>query len=144
MNPPVPPDEIDNITGLFNFFDTVPGASPAVRPILNNFNTFPLCLAFTVGSLDDSARDTLMYSVNSPLLVAGRTIELNIGGSRVTFNQNVTGDLSRAQVCLDGSNAVLYLDCGQVQSLPFTVTAPISSIGVLGEAVTLANSYSVS
>lgn len=146
VNPPIPPDDIDNVTqsGLFNFFDTVPGSSPGDRRIVNNFNTFPLCLGFTVGNLDDSVRDTLMYSGSSPLLVAGRTIQLNIGGSQVSFNQNVTGDLSRAQVCLDGSNAVLYLDCGQVQSLPFTVTAPITSIGVLGEAVTLINSYSVS
>lgn len=144
VNPPVPPDEVSNITGQFNFFDTVPGANLAERRILNNFNTFPLCLAFTVGDLDEPARDTLMYTATSPLLVAGRTIELTIGSNRVVFNRNITESLSRAQICLDGSNAILYLDCNQVQSFPFTVTDPITSIGVLGEARTLANSYSVS
>ena len=141
------PDDVpDNETQLFNLFDTIPGANPAERPLRNGFNTFPLCLAFTVGNVDDLSRATLMYSgASSPLLIAGDTIELRIGGSSVSFNQNVTSSvLTRAQICLDGSNAILYLDCEQVQSRPFTVTAPLTTIGVLGVPITLQNLYSVS
>jgi hypothetical protein len=144
VNPPVPDDAANNETGLFSFIDTVPGGDLAVRRIVNAFNTFPLCLAFTVGNLDDANRDTLMYSLNSPLLVAGDTIELTLGSSQVTFNRNVTSGFTRAQICLDGRNAILYLNCEEVQRFPFTVSSAITSIGVLGEAITLNNPYSVS
>lgn len=139
------PDTPNNVTGLLDLFDIVPGTSTE-RPLRNGFNTFPLCLAFTVGNVDDSSRATLMYSsASDPLLIAGDTIELRIGGNSVSFNYNVTSTtLTRAQICLDGSNAILYLDCTEVQRYPFTVTAPLTSIGVLGVPFSLQNPYSVS
>ena len=140
-------DEVDNTTRQFSFFDTIPGGNLAERDIRNTFTSVPLCMAFTVGDIADPNRDTLLYSQgSSPLLVAGNTIELTVGGDTAVFNRNVTVDFSRAQVCLDGTNAMLYLDCEEVQRIPFTVSSsrPINSIGVIGTPFTLQNSYSVS
>ena len=143
----LPDDEVSNTTRLFSFFDTVPGANPAERDIRNTFTSVPLCVAFTVGDVDPN-RDTLLYSQSSsPLLIAGDTIELTVGGETAVFDRNVTAvDFSRAQVCLDGTSALLYLDCREVQRIPFTVSSsrPINSIGVIGTPLTLQNTYSVS
>ena len=143
---PTNTDQPDNTTGLFELFDSIPGSNPGVRPLRNNINTFPFCLAFTVGNLEDTARDTLMYAApNQPLLVAGETIELMIGTQRVTFNRNVSDSITRAQICLNGTYAVLYIDCTEVQRLPFNPPAAgLQSIGVIAEPFSLANPYSVS
>ena len=144
----LPDDVPSHTTGLFSFFDTVPGTNPAERDIRNTFTSVPLCVAFTVGTSDlDPDRYTLLYSgPSSPLLVAGETIELTVGGRTAVFNYNITASGSRGQVCFDGTSAILYRDCEEVQRIPFTVSSsnPINSIGVLGTPLVLENAYIVS
>ena len=139
------PDTPDAQTGLFDLVDNVPGARPDIRPLFNNLNGFPVCLAFTVGEVRNTSAATLMYAGGQPMLSTGNTIELSLGGASVTFNYDITTtSLTRAQICLDGSNAVLYVNCTQVQSQPFAPRTTVTAIGVIGEPFSLNNPYSVS
>ena len=146
-NPPVPDDQTLAGTQLFHFFDSIPGSQPSERPLFNNFDSFPLCIAFTVGDIRNESLGTLMYANTQPMLTLGSTIQLSIGGASADFNLDVTAVTpTRTQICLDGSNAFLYVNCQQVQSVPFQLSSSdaVSIIGVIGEITTLNNPYSVS
>lgn len=142
---PEPPDSPNALTGLFDLVDTVPGARPDIRPLFNNLNGFPLCLAFTLGEIMNISATPLMYANGEAMLSIGNTIELSLGGASVTFNYDIAATLpTRAQICLDGSNAVLYINCTQVQSQPFAPRTTVVMIGVIAEQPNINNPYLVS
>lgn len=106
------------------------------RPIRNRFNAIPLCLAFSVGNVRKTS--ILMQADDgTPLLIIGPTIELSIGGSSVSFNASKidkNAQVQRLQICINGTDAVFYLDCEEIEIKPFTVSnAGINFLSILGE-----------
>ena len=124
-------NETDNIGDLFvDFWEE------SKRPIRNRFNTIPLCLAFSVGNVRKTS--ILMQADDgTPLLIIGPTIELSIGGSSVSFNASKidkNAQVQRLQICINGTDAVFYLDCEEIEIKPFTVSnAGINFLSILGE-----------
>ncbi len=107
------------------------------RPIRNRFNVTPSCVAFSVGNVLGSS--TLMEADNgAPLLTIGDTIELLIpGGASVSFNASeidIITRVQRLQICMNGTHAVFYLDCKEIETKPFTVSnSGINFVSILGE-----------
>ena len=73
----------------------------------------------------------------APLLTIGPTIELSIGGSSVSFNASeidINTRVQRLQICMNGTDAMFYLDCKEIESKPFTVSnSGINFVSILGE-----------
>ena len=116
------------------------------RPIRNRFNTTPLCLAFSVGNVREMS--TLMQADDgAPLLTIGPTIELSIRGSSVSFNASKidkNARVQRLQICMNGTDAVFYLDCEEIETKPFYVSnAGINFLSVLRERNTTTLEYNL-
>ena len=116
------------------------------RPIRNRFNTTPLCLAFSIGNVREMS--TLMQADNgTPLLTIGPTIELSIRGSSVSFNArkiNINAQVQRLQICMNGTDAVFYLDCEEIETKPFNVSnAGINFLSTLRERNTTTLEYDI-
>ena len=115
------------------------------RPIRNRFNVTPSCVAFSVGNVRGTS--VLMEAdEGAPLLTIGpATIELSIGGSSVSFDASEIDhntQVQRLQICMNGTNAVFYLDCNEVETKPFTVSnAGINFLSILGERNTTTLEY---
>ena len=107
------------------------------RPIRNRFNTTPLCLAFSVGNVRETS--VLMEADDgAPLLTIGPAIiELSIGGSSVSFDASEidkNAQVQRLQICMNGTDAVFYLDCEEIETKPFNVSnAGINFLSILEE-----------
>ena len=102
------PDSPDDQTGLYNFTNIVPGSR-----LSNQFENASVCLAFTVSYVgSDYQRSTLMYSEDGAMFTLGSTIVLSIAGRNVSFDTSfIRAPPMRAQICLDESNAHLFIDC---------------------------------
>ena len=116
-----------------DFSDSIGGAR-----LSNNLQSSrPVCLAFTVTGITSDPSPPLMYSANVPMLTIDSTVDLTIGGSSASFPFDfINAPPTRAQICLDGTNAFLYVNCAQEGSgQPFTVTDPVVLLSVLGESL---------
>ena len=106
------------------------------RPITNQFNMVPFCLAFITGAVEGSA--VLMRGdYGEPLLTIGPQITLSINTSTVSFDAGYSNyyGLRRLQICVNGTNAIYYIDCEEVAVKPFAMppSMGIGSLSVLGE-----------
>ena len=104
--------------------------------IRNRFDMTPFCLAFSVGNVRGTS--VLMQADNgAPLLTIGPTIELSIGGSSVSFDASeidINTRVQRLQICTNGTDAIFYLDCKEIETKPFTVSnSGINYVSILGE-----------
>ena len=110
------------------------------RPITNRFDTQPICFAFIIG--DVASQSALMHTSDGPLITVGNTLDFTLGGNSASFSTDLLNTAAqRVQICLNGTHAVLFINCAEVQALPFS-TSGFSAVGlvaVLAEAVTLNN-----
>lgn len=122
---------------LAHFFDD----PPTDRQFINRFNVLPLCIGFIV--TDVQSESVLIYAANEPMITIGDgSIEFTLGGRSATFTSlDLVGisTVSRVQICIDGSNAVLYEDCTELETVEFSgIGLPsVSFMGVLGEPFVL-------
>ena len=105
------------------------------RPITNQFNMVPFCLAFITGNVVGSA--VLMRGdYGEPLLTIGPQITLSINTSTVSFDAGFSDSSPRRlQICVNGTNAMYYIDCEEVAVKPFAMppSMGIGSLSVYGE-----------
>lgn len=106
------------------------------RPIRNRFNMVPFCLAFSVGNVRGSS--ILMQADDgAPLLTIGPTIDLSIGNSLLSFDASeidINTRVQRLQICMNGTDAIFYLDCEEVETKPFSLMpSGINFLSILGE-----------
>ena len=114
-------------------------------PISSRTHLFAWLSLFNSYVGNDSQRSMLMYSEDGAMLTLGSTIVLSIAGRNVSFDASfIRAPPTRAQICLDGSNAHLFIDCSQIQSKPFVVTDPVSRIAIFGTPITLQHPFTVS
>lgn len=108
------------------------------RPIRNQFNVIPSCVAFSVGNVRGSS--VLIQADNgAPLLtIDNNIIQLSIpGGGSVSFDVSeidINTRVQRLQICMNSTDAVFYLDCEEIKTKPFTVSSSgINFVSILGE-----------
>ena len=106
------------------------------RSIRNRFNKAPFCLAFSVGNVRGSS--VLMQTDGgAPLLTIGPTIDLSIGDSFLSFDASkidINTRVQRLQICMNGTDAIFYHDCQEMETKPFTLMpSGINFLSILGE-----------
>ena len=125
-------DETDTFGDFFVNFPDKRG-----RPIRNQLDTVPVCVAFTIGNVRESS--VLMQADNgAPMLtISASEVEFSIGEASVSFNLtavDINSRVQRLQVCTDGANATFYLDCQPLETKSFTLpSSGINYVSILGE-----------
>ena len=114
------------------------------RPIHNQFNVAPFCLAFSVGTIRGPT--VLMQADDgTPLLTIGSDIEFSMRGYSVSFNAShidIDSRARRLQICANGTHATFYLDCKAMETKPFVMSSSgINSVYILGERNTSTFEY---
>ena len=102
----------------------------------NQFNQAPYCLAFITVSIEGPT--VLMWSDDGePLLSVGAVIKLAISGTSVSFNSTSTNftKAQRLQICTNGTHAIYYIDCKEMETKPFVMTSSsgINTLSIIGK-----------
>ena len=113
-------------------------ASETTSPIKNQFNVVqPLCFAFIVNALqaNQNEANNLLYTENGGLITffANTSVQFSLHGNDVTFALPDIPDIRsgvgrgghrRLQICIDGSEAVFFSECVELDRQPFFVLNP--------------------